>query len=201
MTGSIRRTKAAIGVTLAVAVAVGTAVVIVLLSGEEPQTGIAGRALGPNESPLAGGEKVSLEEAIARFDVPIYRPDMPLATDDSIRDVWMSKGGGEALIYMRYRTGVVLKVGPPAGRAPTEEWADALIGDGVDGAIKDVTGVEAFVVTPHYPSLGSVRFFLRNTYVVIIGDRADISVDQLRELAVSTIVRADAIEAEQAAAA
>jgi hypothetical protein len=75
--------------------------------------------------------------------------------------------------------------------------AEALTGDGVDGAIEDMTGVEAFVVRPRFPSLGSVRFFLRNTYVVIIGDRADISTDQLRALAISTIERADAIEAEK----
>ena len=56
------------------------------------------------------------------------------------------------------------------------------------------------MVTPHYPSLGSVRFFLRNTYVVIIGDGADITVDQLRALAMSTIERADTVEAEQEAA-
>jgi hypothetical protein len=56
---------------------------------------------------------------------------------------------------MRYTSGVVLKVGPPAGKLSTE----ALTGDGVDGTIEGVTGVPAFVVTPHYPNLGSVRFF------------------------------------------
>jgi hypothetical protein len=199
MGGSVRGTKAAIGVTLAVALAVGASIVVVLLPDEKPQTGIAGQALGPNESPLAGGEKVSLQEATAEFKTPIYRPDMALASDDVIRDVWMSRGV-EPLIYMRYKTGVVLKVGPPAGRASTEEWAEALMGDGVAGAIKDITGIDVFVVSPHH-GLGSVRFFLRNTHVVIIGDHADISTDQLRSLAASAVERADVIEAEKAAAA
>lgn len=200
MAGSIRGTEVAIGVALAVALVVGGSLAVVLLPHEKPQTGIGGRALSPNDSPLAGGMKVSLEEATAEFKVPIYRPDLPLASDDLIRDIWMDKGGSDPLIYMRYTSGVVLKVGSPAGRASTEEWAKALTGDGVDGAISEITGVDAFVVTPHYPSLGSVRFFLRNTYVVIIGHHPDISVDQLRALAISTIHRADAIEAEQQAA-
>jgi hypothetical protein len=55
-----------------------------------------------------------------------------------------------------------------------------------------------FVVTPHYPSLGSVRFFLRDVYVVIIGEGEDFTTDQLRDLAISTISRADAIEAAEA---
>ena len=195
MAGSIRGTKIAIGATL-VAILVGLSIVVALLPGEKPQTGIAGIALGPNDSPLAGGEKVSLEEATAEFEVPIYRPDLPLASDGAIRDIWMRQGGGESLIYMRYATGVTLKVGPQEGRASTEEWAEALTGDGVDGAINDITGVPAFVVTPDYPSLGSVRFFLRDVYVVIIGDGEDFTTDQLRDLAISTIQRADAIEAE-----
>lgn len=195
MAGSVRRTKLAIGTTL-VAVLVGASIVVLLLPDAKPQTGIAGIALGPNESPLAGGVKVSLEEAVAEFEVPVYRPDMPLASDGAIRDIWMRQGGGESLIYMRYTTGVTLMVGPPEGRASTEEWAEALTGDGVDGAINDITGVQAFVVTPHYPSLGSVRFFLRSTYVVIIGDGEDFTTTQLRDLAISTIQRADAIEAE-----
>jgi hypothetical protein len=188
----------AIAATVAVVVAAGASIVAARLLDEELQTAVAGFELGPDDSPLAGGKKVSLEEATARFDVPIYRPDMPLASDDSIRDIWMNEGGGEALIYMRYTTGVVLKVGPPAGRLSTEEWAEALTGDGIDGTIEGVTGVPAFVVTPHYPSLGSVRFFLRDVYMVIIGDGEDFTTDQLRDLAISAISRADAVEADEA---
>jgi hypothetical protein len=199
MAGTIRSSRIVIGATLAVAV-LGVAIVLVQLPDEKPETGIGGRALGPNESPLAGGEKLSLEQATAEFSVPIYRPDLPLASDDLIRDIWMDTDKSEPLIYMRYTTGVVLKVGPPAGRPSTEEWARALTGDGVDGAIEDVTGIQAFVVSPHYPSLGSVRMFLRNTYVVIIGEGENFTTDQLRDLAMSTIHRADAVEAEKASA-
>jgi hypothetical protein len=201
MAGTIRRSRIAIGATLAVAALVGVAVVLVQLPPDEkPDTGIAGKVLGPNESPLAGGKKVSLEQATAEFSVPIYRPDLPLASDDLIRDIWMDTDKSEPLIYMRYTTGVVMKIGPPSGRASTEEWAKALTGDGVDGAIKDITNIPAFVVTPHFPSLGSVRMFLRNTYVVIIGEGKNFTTDQLRDLAISTIHRADAIEAERPSA-
>jgi hypothetical protein len=199
MAGSTRR-RLGIAATLALGVAAGASIVAATLLDEVPQTAVAGFELGSNDPPLAGGEKVSLEEAIARFDVSIYRPDMPLASDDSIRDIWMDEGGGEALIYMRYTSGVLLKVGPPAGRLSTEEWAEALIGDGVDGAIEDVTGIQAFVVHPHYPSLGSVTFFLRDVYVVIIGEGEDFTTDQLRDLAISTISRADAVDAEDVSA-
>jgi hypothetical protein len=196
MACSIPTTRVAIGATLAIALAVGVSFAA-LVRDQDADTGIGGFALGPNDPPLAGGERVSLEEATSTFNVPIYRPDMPLASDDSIRDIWMNEGGGEALIYMRYTSGVVLKAGPSAGRPSTEAWAEALIGDGVDGMIEGVTGVPAFVVTPHYPSLGSVRFFLRGVYVVIIGEGEDFTTDQLRDLAISTISRADAVEAEE----
>jgi len=199
MAGTIRSSRIAIGASL-VAVLVAASIVVSVLTREEPDSAIAGQVLGPNESPLAGGKKVSLEQATAEFSVPIYRPDLPLASDDLIRDIWMDTDKSEPLIYMRYTTGVVLKVGPPAGRPSTEEWAKALTGDGVDGAIEDVTGIQAFVVSPHYPSLGSVQMFLRNTYVVIIGEGENFTTDQLRDLAMSTIERADVVERERASA-
>ena len=59
MTGTIQRSRITIGATIFVAVVVGASIVVVLLPDEKPQIGIAGRASGPNESPLAGGEKVS----------------------------------------------------------------------------------------------------------------------------------------------
>jgi hypothetical protein len=197
MAGPIPTTRVAIAATLVIALAVGVSIAA-LGRGRDTDTGISGFALDPNDPPLAGGENVSFEEATSTFDVPIYRPDMPLASDDSIRDIWMNEGGGEPQIYMRYTSGVVLKVGPPAGRLSTEVWAEALTGDGVDGTIERVTGVPAFVVTPHYPSLGSVRFFLRDVYVVIIGEGEDFTTDQLRDLAISAISRADAVEADEA---
>ena len=199
MAVSIPTSRVAIGATLAITLAVGASIAA-LVRGQETDTGTGGFALDPNDPPLAGSERVSLEEAISTFDVPIYRPGAPLASDDSIRDIWIRTDDDEPLVYMRYTSGIVLKVGPPAGRLSTEAWAEALTGDGVDGTIERVTGVPAFVVTPHYPSLGSVRFFLRDVYVVIIGEGEDFTTDQLRELAISTIQRAEAIEVEDEAA-
>ncbi len=195
--------KAALGATMAIVLVGGIFVIGAQLNPEKPKNGPQNEAVAgieiPGAPPLNGGEEVSMESAIARFEVPIYRPDTPAASDDSIRDIWM-RGGDFAQVYVRYRSGIILEVRPARGMPSNEVWAEELIGDGVDGAIEEVGGVEAFVVQQHLPSLGSVRFFLGDAVVAVIGD-GDFSTDELRAAAASAIGRADTVEAEYLAAA
>jgi hypothetical protein len=170
---------------------------LVLLDGTEQPEALIGIDLGG--SPLAGGHRVSLEDATRAFNLPIYRPDLPLAADDTIKGIWMDSGD-DSMIYMEYDSGVTVEIRQPEGHASTRVWADELVGDGVRGSVQKIAGLETFVVPPAYPSLGSVRFFFRETLMAIIGDGKYFTTAQLRDLAISTIARADAIEAEKAAA-
>jgi hypothetical protein len=203
MTARARQhTRAALGATVAVLVVALALFTFARLrddrSDDRPinDDAIAGIAI-PGEPPLAGGERVSLIEAVRLSDLPIYRPNTSLASDDAIGGVWI-RGGDSAEVYVRYDSGVTLTIYPAKGRPTIEAWAEELIGDGIDGSVQGIDGTEAFVVRQHLPSLGSVRFFLGTALVVIIGD-GDFSEDQLKSLAVSTIESADAIEAEDAA--
>ena len=191
--------RASLGAALAVAVlAVIISAAAFLGRDRDHNQAIAGIEV-PGERPLAGGEEVSLEEARSLFDVPIYRPSLTLASDENLRDIWIQTDDPPQ-IYIRYKSGVILKIRPALGVPTTKEWAEALTGDGVDGAIELVGGVEAFVVNPDYPSLGSVRFFFRGEVITLIGDAESFTTDQLRALAVSTMDRADAVEVQETAA-
>jgi hypothetical protein len=185
---------------LAVAVlALVISLAAVLGRDEDHNQAIAGIAAAPGEPPLAGGKEVSLDEARILFEVPIYRPSLPLASDETLRDIWIQTGGSPQL-YVRYKSGVILKIRPADGVPSTEEWSEALTGDGVDGATELLGGVDAFVVNPHFPSLGSVRFFFRGEVITLIGDSESFTTDQLRALAISTMDRADAVEAQESLA-
>ncbi len=145
---------------------------------------------------MAGGREVSLAEAADNLSVPIYRPQNAIASDDEILDVWI-RSGDSAQVFIRYKSGVHLKVRPGGGSPSTEDWAKALIGDGIDGAIEDVARIDAFVVQQHLEeaSLGSVRFFLGDALVTMIGD-GDFATSELRATAESIIALANVAQAE-----
>jgi hypothetical protein len=192
--------RAALGATVAVLVVALTLFTFARLRDDRSDDrritddAIAGIAI-PGEPPLAGAHEVSIEYAAAKFPVGVYRPSTSLASDQRIRDVWF-RDGDNAQVFVRYDTGVILTVQPAEGMASTEAWADELVGDGIDGAIESIRGVQAFLVQQHLPSLGSVRFFLGDSLVVLVGD-GDFSADQLYTLAESTIEQASAVDSQR----
>lgn len=189
--------KAAFGASLAVAIVVGILGFGALLGNGPRQSpdAIPGVEL-PGEPPMAGGREVSLAEAADHSSVPIYRPQNAIASDDEILDVWI-RSGESSQVFIRYKSGVHLKVRPGGGLPSTEDWAKALIGDGIDGAVEDVAGIDAFVVQQHLEeaSLGSVRFFLGDALVTIVGD-GDFATSELRATAESIIALANVAQAE-----
>lgn len=196
-----RELRVAIGISLALALLAAPFLAAVFRNAEptsmtDKNEAVAGIEV-PGAPPLAGGHEVSIDEAVRQSEVPIYRPDAPLASDEGIRDVWQ-RSGDNSQVFIRYRSGIILTIQPSLAMPSNREWAEELVGDGIDGRIEDISGVEAFVVQQHLPSLGSVRFFLGDSLVVIVGD-GDFPAENLRTLAVSTIERAQAIDAEKAA--
>jgi hypothetical protein len=192
------------GVPLGALLGVGVLAGLLTLAGvlnesrERKEGGLAGPVLDPNQPPVAGGEKVTVQDAVALLPVPFFRPNDALASDDSIRDLWFVSD--EAEVYARYTSGVTLKVRPADGELSNEEWASALARDGIEGPIENVAGIDVFIVPQELPSLGSARFFLNGALVTLIG-RGDFSVDELRQLAESVIAGAGRAQEERAALA
>jgi hypothetical protein len=194
-----RDSRAAFGALLGVLAIAAVITLASVLDRERLQPGATAEQVpGLNESPLAGADRVSLESAVQRLPVPLYRPDSSLASDGSIEDVWVVSGDDPEL-YLRYESGLALKVRPAGASLSNEKWAAALSQDGIEGSIEDVGGVDVFLVPQTDTSLGSARFFLGGALVTLIG-HGDFAVDVLRELSKSTIANAPAADAEKAAA-
>src|SRR5918995_3854658 len=97
MTLSSRR-GSSLGALLGVALVAGILVLAANLDAfdkgdtfEKDDTGVGGFALPPDAPPVAGGEKVNLDQAARLLAVPFYRPDTDLASDASLRDIWISE--------------------------------------------------------------------------------------------------------------
>jgi hypothetical protein len=153
----------------------------------------------PPGPPLAGGTKVSIDQAIDEFILPVFRPSSTLASDDGLSGIWLRKGA-DPEVRLEYDSGIIVTIRPAAGAPSTEKWAQALIGDGIDGQIEHLGGVDAFVVQPHPPSWGSVRFFVGEAVVAVIGHGTFTS-DELAAVANSVLERADEVTAERNALA
>ncbi len=197
MTPSSRR-GTSLGAFLGVALVAAILVLAANLDAfEKDDTGVGGFVLPPNAPPVAGGEKVTLDQAARLLAVPFYRPDTDLASDASLRDIWISEDK-DLELYVRYMSGVTLKVRPAGGSWSNEEWAAGLAGDGVNGNIETIAGHDVFIVPQNLPSLGSARLFVNGALVTLIGE-GDFSVDDLRTLAESVFAGAGKIQQEKAA--
>ena len=126
MTPSTRR-GSSLGAILGVALVTGTLVLAANLDEfekdgafEKDDTGVGGFELPPNAPPMAGGEKVNLDQAARLLAVPFYRPDTDLASDASLGDIWISEDK-DLELYVRYMSGVTLKVRPAEGSWSNEE--------------------------------------------------------------------------------
>ena len=194
MTPSTRR-GSSLGAILGLALVTGTLVLAANLDAfekdgafEKDDTGVGGFKLPPDAPPVAGGEKVNLDQAVRLLAVPFYRPDTDLASDASLRDIWISEDK-DLELYVRYMSGVTLKVRPAEGSWSNEEWAAGLAGDGLEGNIETIAGQDVFIVPQDLPSLGSARLFVDGALVTLIGE-GDFSIDELRTLAGSALTGA-----------
>ena len=121
-------------------------------------------------APLAGGMRATIEEAEQTFPATFLRPDAELASDHTLKTLWMRLEGDPEL-YVEYETGIVLIVRPRAGVPGTSEYAEAQIADAVPGSVIELgDGVAAFEVPQSDEGdLGSVRLAVGDAVVVVIG--------------------------------
>ena len=183
-----------LGIVIAMA---GTLLALALATSGDPATSPPGTrlisGLGP---PLAGGERSSLDAASQSMSFPILRPDVSLASDRTVEEVWV-RDGEDPQVYVVYQSGIVVTARPEMEGLPTSDYAAAQLKDSVPGSLVDLAGVEAFEVPQDLEAgdLGSVRLVLRGTIVTVIG-RGDFPPEELRQVALSVVTECRGLNAE-----
>ena len=177
--------SAAIGIV--VALLFSALLLIPRNAGSESEPRSEARAVVDFGPPLAGGERTTIEAAEGKFPATFFRPQMNLAADDSMKDLWM-RLDGDSELYAQYESGIVVTVRSTADVQGTSEYAQAQIKDGVPGSLVDLgSGILAFEVPQSSEGdLGSVRMEIGDAVVVVIGE-GDFSPKVLREVARSVV--------------
>jgi hypothetical protein len=144
-------------------------------------------------SPLGGGSRMSLAEAVAAFPLPVFRPNVPIASDATMSGLWV-RVEGDAEVYIKYDSDIIVTLRPARTTQSTQSFAVAQINDGVPGEIEKVAGIDAFVVPgSDEGDLGSVRFALGREMVTVIGNG---SFDSATLLEVAESIPATAADVE-----
>jgi hypothetical protein len=145
------------------------------------------RAVTMDGPPLGGGEKTTFAEAQRTFPATFFRPDVELASDRTLKALWMRLGGDPEL-YVEYESGIVVTVRPKGDALGTSEYQRVQDNDGVPGSgIELGDGIVAFEVPQSDEGdLGSVRMVVGDAVVVVIG-QGDFPPETLRDVARSIL--------------
>jgi len=177
------------------------AVVLILLlvgarlaSGPEP-TFVAPPGDADPDVPLEAGVEMSIDDATARFPVPIYRPNASESSDSNLTSVWV-RTDVDPEAYLEYASGLVVIERPSKGLRSTADYASAQIRDGVPGSVVNVAGVDAFLVPQSQSGAGSIRLVLGESVVTAIGAEGDFSESELLAIGKSIVETAPFVNTE-----
>jgi hypothetical protein len=126
---------------------------------------------------------VALAKAIKTAGFVVYRPQDPLASDESLSETWLAANPPQ--VGLKYSSGLEVYVEPSVLGDPKKRYQH-WISQGTPGHIEAIFGVTSFVI-PGNSGQGtpaSVDLVLNGVHVAIVGDS---SVDELRRVA-ATIV-------------
>jgi hypothetical protein len=196
----VLRRSPRVGALLALVAAAALVLIDALLGGEEPKQ--VGQP-GPGFSrPLAAGTEVSMTEAMQLLDVVVFRPSAPLASDDSISEVWVRAQQFPEQAFIIYDSGITVDVLPAGEVAPTLEVAQIQIADGVAGHLGKVREIDAFIVPPDAENgtLGSVRFASDGASIGVVGN-GTIPIESLLQVAESVVDNVAVVKTQEASVA
>jgi hypothetical protein len=148
------------------------------------------------ENPLGSGVLMSPGEAERAFNPPLVRPQIDVASDETIDQLWVRPGkGGEA--YIIYESKMIVIVEP--WKRKTWEYARGQSADGVPGELIDVLGQDVYTVPPVQECFyGNAVFTIGGADVAVInGDELPFS--EVRRVTESIIATAPAVIAEDRA--
>lgn len=136
---------------------------------------------------LLGGTRVTLQEAAAGVGFSILRPDSPLASDDTLVEVWLASGEGGAVALV-YELGVrvYLSTWPVANPMTPEQFYQQQAAVTGAGWTENINGVSAWVApanaqAPGLPPESIIDFVVDGVEVSVRG--GSFSADELMEVA------------------
>ncbi|MBI4261156.1 MAG: hypothetical protein HY658_11375 [Actinobacteria bacterium] len=124
------------------------------------------RAGGRFTEPFVGGRKATLAEADRLVNYPLYRPNDPMASDSTIREVWIDEPGGQ--VAFEYADGLIVFLSEET--FDPEQMYENQIKEGVPGKIVTVNGRTALVVSADELGPGSIDFLIDGIEISIIGN-------------------------------
>lgn len=102
------------------------------------------------------------------FDLAL--PGTAKDNDETIDELWV-RTGKSPKAFVIYDSGVIVSIeAADAFPITLKEWYERQTEDGVPSSIEDVKGLEAYVVEPADGVTGSVKMFINDTVVTVIGN-------------------------------
>jgi hypothetical protein len=186
--------RIAIGATTAVVAATG--ILLAARGSPPPAEELGCREPLDGRNPLGNGVLMTPWQAEHAFDPPLFRPQTEHASDETIAELWVrTPRSSEAFIV--YDSGIVVIVEP--WKRPTWQFARDQIADGVPGELREIRGIDAFVIPPDPPCFGgNTSLNIDGADLAIIGD-VDLPFSSVRRAAESIIDTAASVEAADAA--
>lgn len=148
-------------------------------------------AIDPEAPPMGGGAVLmSVAEAERAFNPPLVRPQIDVASDDSIAQLWVHPDRfGQ--VYIEYDSGIVVEIG--TWRQRTQDAARALVAQGSSGRLFTIGETYVFSVPPQRPCFGGNAIFnIGGAHVAVINDPSG-PFEQVRRVAESIIGTAPAV--------
>jgi hypothetical protein len=142
----------------------------------------------PHETPFPDAQRVSLDDAITAAPFPIYRPDHPLASDESITDVWVRVQArdedADTQVALWYSSGLEIQMWPVSPNDTAPLVAD--FPEGFPVSYERIGGTEVRVIPPGIQGpeqSGSVTMVKEGLLVSLIGWLPDLTIEDLRDIA------------------
>lgn len=143
-----------------------------------------------------GGTLMTTADAERSFDPPLVRPQIDIASDATIDELWVRPSPG-GRIFIDYDSGILVTVGPWSRK--TWEYARAVEAEGSPGELITVHGTYVFTVRPDPPCFGGNAVFnVGGAHVAVIND-GDLPFEDVRRVTESIIETAPAVIAEDRA--
>lgn len=147
--------------------------------------------------PLGDGIRMSPDEAERAFNPPVVRPQIDVASDETIAELWVREGR-PGQVYIVYESEMIVNV-RPVNRG-IREMADAFLEEGYSrGELLTIDGVAVFTEPPQRPCFGGNAVFnIGGAHVAVIND-GDLPYAEVRRVTESAIETAPAVIAEDRA--
>jgi len=138
----------------------------------------------PNGTPIPGGQLVTLDEAEKEAPFPIYRPENGLASDESIKAVWISPGDSPH-IALEYANDISVFLEPTSDAAPASCY-QAIVDSFDSGEVTKVGGFPALLLPGNIPGRApAIIMEVNGTTLFIQGNTGPFSVSDIEGVAES----------------